>query len=87
MERRDLIVNNKKGIHIRVASLLVQTANKFQCSVYLEKESEKVSCKSIMSLMMLGVTCGTPVALYADGDDEKTAIETISKLIEGNFEE
>lgn len=86
MEKTELVIQNKAGIHVRVASLLVQTANDFKSEIYIYKDNEKANCKSIMGIMMLGITYGTNITLSAEGEDEKQAIESLSQLIEDKFD-
>ena len=44
---RDVSVLNRYGIHARPAALLVKTATRFACEVWLEKNGVKVNAKSI----------------------------------------
>ena len=55
MEKRDFHVVADTGIHARPATLLVQTASKFNSDVNLEYKGKSVNLKSIMGVMSLGV--------------------------------
>ena len=46
-------VMNEYGIHARPAALLVKAAGKYECEILIEKDGNKVSCKSIMGLMTI----------------------------------
>ena len=46
-------VENQYGIHARPAALLVKAAGKYECDIFIEKDGNKVSCKSIMGLMTI----------------------------------
>ncbi len=87
MERREVIVNNDKGIHVRVASILVKEACEFKSDIYIEKDFKKANCKSIMSIMILGITNGSKIIVFAVGEDEKLAVDKICALLEYNFED
>ena len=50
---KDFKVMNEYGIHARPAALLVKAAGKFECDIFMEKDGNKVSCKSIMGLMTI----------------------------------
>lgn len=78
MEKRDFHVVADTGIHARPATLLVQTASKFNSDVNLEYKGKSVNLKSIMGVMSLGVGQGADVTITADGDDAKEAIEAIA---------
>jgi phosphotransferase system HPr (HPr) family protein len=55
---RELIVQNKMGIHARPAAMVVRITNKFKADVMVEKDDEQVNGKSIMGLMMLAAGQG-----------------------------
>ena len=50
---RELIVQNKMGIHARPAAMIVRIANTYTGDVWVKKDDEQVNGKSIMGLMML----------------------------------
>lgn len=78
MEKREYKVIAETGIHARPATLLVQTASKFNSDVSLSYEDKSVNLKSIMGVMSLGVGQNAEVTISADGDDEKEAMDAIS---------
>jgi phosphocarrier protein HPr len=80
-------IKNRAGIHARPAALLVQTANRFSSSIYLEKDGEKINSKSIMGILTLAATYNSPIKIIADGSDEEDAVQTIARLFETKFEE
>ena len=81
MEAKSFLIIDETGIHARPATLLVQTATKFESDIELEYNSKKVNLKSIMGVMSLGVGKGAEVTIYADGKDEEEAIEAISETL------
>ena len=81
METKSFLIIDETGIHARPATILVQTATKFESDIELEYNSKKVNLKSIMGVMSLGVGKGAEVTIYADGKDEEEAIETISETL------
>lgn len=78
MEKREFHIIAETGIHARPATLLVQTASKFNSDINLEYNGKSVNLKSIMGVMSLGVGQGADVTVTADGDDAKEAIEAIA---------
>ncbi|GAF40438.1 phosphotransferase system, phosphocarrier protein HPr [Agrilactobacillus composti DSM 18527 = JCM 14202] len=81
MEKRDFHVIAETGIHARPATLLVQTASKFNSDINLEYKGKSVNLKSIMGVMSLGVGQGADVTISADGADEKDALEAVSETM------
>lgn len=82
-----VVIRNKQGLHARPAALLVQTANKFDCDVEIQKGKEKVNGKSIMGIMTLAAGAGTSLVIRTSGDDAQLALAELVQLIEGNFGE
>lgn len=81
MESKSFLIIDETGIHARPATILVQTATKFDSDIELEYNSKKVNLKSIMGVMSLGVGKGAEVTIYADGKDEAEALEAISETL------
>lgn len=77
MEKKDFHVVAETGIHARPATLLVQTASKFNSDINLEYKGKSVNLKSIMGVMSLGVGQGSDVTISAEGADEADAIAAI----------
>ncbi|GEP19904.1 phosphocarrier protein HPr [Pediococcus argentinicus] len=77
MEKRDFHVIAETGIHARPATLLVQSASKFNSDVQLTYKDKSVNLKSIMGVMSLGVGQNADVTISADGDDEADAIAAL----------
>jgi|TARA_B100001741_G_scaffold295826_1_gene279212 phosphocarrier protein HPr len=84
---RDVVVQNKLGLHARPASMFVKLATRFECEIFVEKEGEEVNGKSIMGLMMLAAGPGTMLTLHAEGGDADQAISELEQLVTRNFEE
>ena len=86
IERR-FVIANELGLHARAATRLVQTANRFQSEVEVEKDGTRVNGKSIMGVLMLVAAKGTHITVHAEGEDARKAIEAIGALIENKFDE
>lgn len=50
MEQQSYVIIDETGIHARPATMLVQTASKFDSDIQLEYNAKKVNLKSIMVL-------------------------------------
>nr|WP_269522831.1 HPr family phosphocarrier protein [Coraliomargarita parva] len=86
---RELIVQNKMGIHARPAAMIVRIANTYSGDVWVEKDDEQVNGKSIMGLMMLAAGKGSKLTVRAEGSAEeaKKMLEDLEALFERRFEE
>ena len=87
MQTQDVTIKNRAGIHARPAALIVQTANEFDCDIFLEKDNNSINAKSIMGIITLGAGYNSTVNVKTEGDDEEAALEAIVKLFENRFEE
>ncbi len=87
LEKREFSIKNKLGLHARAAALFVQTANKFESDVYVEKDGHRVSGKSIMGVMMLAAAKGSMIKVEVSGPDALDAIEHLERLVDGRFGE
>ncbi len=84
---RTFVIGNKLGLHARPAAVFVQTANRFEASVEVQKEDLKIDGKSIMGIMTLAAEKGSLITVRVTGKDAAVAMEVLAKLIESNFGE
>jgi phosphocarrier protein len=84
---KELVVQNKMGIHARPAAMIVRITNKFKAEVFVEKEEEQVNGKSIMGLMMLAAGKGSKVKFIATGDDAPAMVAELEALFARKFDE
>ena len=84
---KELVVNNKMGIHARPAAMIVRITNKFKADVFVEKDEEQVNGKSIMGLMMLAAGKGSKVKFLATGDDAPQMLAELEQLFVRKFDE
>ena len=81
MKMKAVRIQLSSGLEARPVAMLVQVASQHDSSVYLESEGRRVNAKSIMGMMSLGLDTGEMVTVIADGPDEETAVEDITKYI------
>ena len=84
---KELLVQNKMGIHARPAAMIVRVTNKFKADVHVEKEDEQVNGKSIMGLMMLAAAKGSTVRFVAQGLDAEQMLTELEALFAKKFDE
>jgi phosphocarrier protein HPr len=84
---KELLVQNKMGIHARPAAMIVRITNRYKCDVFVEKEEEQVNGKSIMGLMMLAAGKDSKVKFIATGDDAAPMLAELETLFARKFDE
>jgi phosphocarrier protein HPr len=84
---RELLVQNKMGIHARPAAMIVRVTNKFKADIFVEKDDEQVNGKSIMGLMMLAAAKGSKVKFIASGADAEAMLNELEALFAKKFDE
>jgi phosphocarrier protein HPr len=85
--RKEMVVVNKLGIHARPAAMFVKTANRYACTVMVEKDGETVNGKSIMGLMMLAAGPGSKLMVQCEGHDAAAATQELEQLMRRKFDE
>lgn len=83
---REITITNTLGLNASNAPQLVQVANSFKCSIWLETEDRKANAKSLLGVISLGAKKDMSIVLIAEGSDAEEAIEKLSALIEKGFD-
>ncbi len=88
-ERRSITVTiiNRLGLHARPAMAFVDLAATFKSSVLVRRDETEVDGKSIMQMMMLAATQGTPLEIVSEGEDAEAALGALCALVERGFDE
>lgn len=81
MVKEKVVVQLKTGLQARPAARFVQEANRYQATVYIEKDDKKVNAKSIMGIMSLAIGSGKEVIISADGKDAEEAVKNLSAFL------
>ena len=85
--QRTFLIVNALGLHARAAAQLVQTANRFQSEVLVERDGQSVNGKSIMGVLMLAAAKGSEIQVVCEGPDAEPALQALARLIEAGFGE
>jgi phosphocarrier protein len=84
---RELPIINKRGLHARASAKFVQMVERFNADVWVTKGSETVGGTSIMGLMMLSAGPGTSIVVSVVGPEAQAALDAITELVAGKFNE
>jgi len=87
MRREEVQITNKLGLHARAAAKVVHAANEFVSDIFIGNGDEEVNAKSILGLLTLAASQGTPVTVRAQGEDEHAAVEALVALFRDKFGE
>lgn len=87
MLSKTLTIVNPSGLHLRPAGVLSQTAMKFKSDVIIEYGEKRIVAKSVLNVMAAGIKCGAEIKLICDGEDEETAMNTMTEAIESGLGE
>ena len=87
MPQRQLTLTNKRGLHARAATRLVQCCQTFQSRITVRRDHMQGDGSNIMSLLMLAAPCGTELIIEAEGEDAESALDAIEALFTARFDE
>jgi phosphocarrier protein HPr len=87
MKKKELLIENKLGLHARAAAQIVKSASAYASKITLIKDGLEVDGKSIMGIMMLAAAKGSAVLLHTNGDDEDRAMDGMELLFKDKFGE
>lgn len=84
---RTLQIINEKGLHARASAKFVETVERFDASVIVEKDGMEVSGDSIMGLLMLTAPRGSSITVTADGPQASELSQALAELVGDYFGE
>jgi len=81
MITKTITVEIPAGLEVRPVAVLVQVANQYSSSIYVESGNKKVNAKSIMGIMAFNPSKGMTVNIVAEGSDEEEALDAMEKFL------
>lgn len=85
--RRQVVILNALGLHLRPAQKLILLAQRFRSEVRVQYDGREGNGKSILDMSMLAAECGGRLDLEARGDDAEEAVKALAELVEARFHE
>jgi phosphotransferase system HPr (HPr) family protein len=93
----NVVVQNKKGLHMRPASTLATLTGRFDCDVYVHKEGMEhynfilngkkyMNVKSVLGLLALYVCKGEHLEFIATGHEAEEALHAIEIFVKNGCE-
>lgn len=87
MVSKEFEVKNPTGIHARPASMLTELCSKMDDEItIITEEGKSVNPKSILSVLMAGMSKGKRITVQVEGANEQENLDKIMELLE-SFEE
>lgn len=87
MLEKTVTLTNKRGLHVRAATRVVQTCQQYQALTEVCLNERTANARNIMQLLMLAAPCGTALMLRTEGEDEHQAMAALEALVLNRFDE
>lgn len=87
MLSKKLKIINKLGLHARASMKFSDLAARFQSEIIIRYRNQEADAKSILNVMMLGISKDAEIELLTAGDDETEAMHALETLIGDRFGE
>jgi phosphocarrier protein HPr len=79
-------VNTPEGLHLRKCAAIAELVGKYQARVRLQKGDQSEDAASVLGLMLLAATQGTPLTLSATGPEAELAVRAVVALFDDGGE-
>lgn len=81
MIAKEMKIEISNVMEASLVAQLVQTANRFESTIYLKTGEIRVNAKSIMGMLSVGMNHDDKVSIFADGVDEEMAVSAIEDFL------
>ncbi|MEI7640106.1 MAG: HPr family phosphocarrier protein [bacterium] len=78
---------NKKGFHLRAATVFVKEAEKFRSVIKVKLADIEADGKSTLGVLTLGAFLDEEIEIIAEGVDAKEAVGALVKCVQNRFGE
>ena len=87
MEKRQVIVSNRNGMHARAAAKLVTLCARYRSHVMLFCNGRAANGRHLIAVLTLSAATGAQLSIEVSGPDEVVAATAITRLITNGFGE
>jgi len=84
---KELLVQNRSGLHARVSTMIAQRCKSFASDIRLRNGNAVADCRSVLDLLSLGASNGTALKLEVTGDDAAEVVDAVTALFKARFNE
>jgi phosphocarrier protein len=87
MQKREIRIVNRLGLHARAAAQIVYVVSNFKCNVALAFGNRRANARSIIAVMLLAASVDSTIVIETSGSDEREAMSAITRLVNDRFGE
>lgn len=87
MEKRELTITNRRGLHARAAAKVVSLCSRYKSRVVLFANGRRADTRHFIAVLMLSAAMGTRVLVEATGPDEHQVVKAVARLVSNGFGE
>ena len=87
MQRRELTIRNRLGLHARAAAKLVTLCSRYSSNVIVFANGRRADGRRFIALLLLSAAMGAQIAVEVNGPDEDQVIAAVTRLISDGFGE
>jgi phosphocarrier protein HPr len=80
-QEKQLTVNNRKGIHGRIAARLIKIANKNKVRLNIIYNEELYDCSSVLDILSIALVYGATFKIRIVGKETEKAMSAVENLI------
>ena len=85
MISREVTIKNNVGLHARPATFFFFYANSYASSIWIQKDDRRISAKSLLGVLSMGITGGMTITMIADCPDEAEALNGLEELVSNSL--
>ena len=79
--RCEVKIVNKSGLRSRPAAEFVRAVNVFRSEIWIIKDEQRFSARSIIEVLTANLNCGDTAIIEGQGPDSQTATACLAKLV------
>lgn len=84
---RNVTILNELGLHARSAAKIAKIVQRARAKVWISKDAEKVDAASVIDILTLEGTKGSPITFEIDDPADIDILDELEKLVLNLFEE
>jgi phosphocarrier protein HPr len=87
MQKREVRIVNRLGLHARAAAKVVNVVSSYRCNVALAFGNRHANARNILAVMLLAASMGATITVETNGPDESEAMSAVTRLVNDRFGE
>ena len=87
MQKREVRIVNRLGLHARAAAKIVYVASTYRCNIALAFGNRHANARNILAVMLLAANMGSTIRIETSGPDESEAMSAVTRLVSDRFGE